>query len=119
MLLPLALLLLCPLAQDPPSDPPAPAGPQPYEEQLAGTTLSFEMLPIEAGTAEMGRLFGLGTGFEEREIAPFYMARLEVTWDLYDVFVYGYDLPRGAEPTDGVTRPTRPYIAADHGFRQL
>ena len=116
MLLPLALLFLCPCAQDPPAEELAPTRPQPYEEQLAGTTLSFEMLPIEAGTAEPGRIFGLGVGFEEREIAPFYMARFELTWDLYDVFVFGYDVPRGEQPSDGVTRPTRPYIAADHGF---
>ena len=91
-----------------------------FTQELAGTTLSIEMLPIPGRIDDPNKEFGLGPGFEIEDFQPFYMSRLEITWDLYDVFVYGYDLPRDAERTgeqaDGVTRPTRPYIAADHGF---
>ena len=104
-MLPLLLTLLCLSSQDAPLEAPVPAGPRPYEEQLSGTTLAFEMLPIPGGSSVSGE-----------EPAAFYMARFETTWDLYDVFVFGYDVPRGEQPADGVTRPTRPYIAADHGF---
>lgn len=106
------LLLALPLLL--PQAPAQEAGPAPYTQELDGTTLSFVMRPIPGGTLEVpatedGAAVSL-------EVEPFFMAELETTWDLYDVLVFGFDRPRGEEPTDGVTRPTKPYIAADHGF---
>ncbi|MBS1724155.1 MAG: SUMF1/EgtB/PvdO family nonheme iron enzyme [Armatimonadetes bacterium] len=52
------------------------------------------------------------------EIKPFWIGETEVLWDLYDVFAYRLDLPpdqRGAEK-EGVSRPSKPYGAADRGF---
>lgn len=58
-----------------------------------------------------------GPGGQRRvEVAPFWIGRTEVTWDLYDVFAFGLDSvePRGA--ADARARPSRPYGAPDYGF---
>jgi hypothetical protein len=48
---------------------------------------------------------------------PLWMSRDETTWDLYDAMVYRLDMEDPAmEPTDGITRPTKPYIMADRGW---
>lgn len=48
---------------------------------------------------------------------PLWMSREEATWDLYDAMVYRLDQDDPAvEPTDGITRPTKPYIMADRGW---
>ncbi|MCH2136308.1 MAG: SUMF1/EgtB/PvdO family nonheme iron enzyme [Phycisphaerales bacterium] len=48
---------------------------------------------------------------------PLWVARDETTWDLYDAMVYRLDQEDPAvEPTDGLTRPTKPYIMADRGW---
>jgi len=68
---------------------------RPYVERprLANNGGSFEMLPIPGGTftigspdAEAGRMPNEGP---RREIAiePFWMAKLEITWDLYEPFM--------------------------------
>ncbi|MCH2138089.1 MAG: SUMF1/EgtB/PvdO family nonheme iron enzyme [Phycisphaerales bacterium] len=49
--------------------------------------------------------------------APLWISREETTWDLYDAMVYRLDQEDpAAEPTDGLTRPTKPYIMADRGW---
>ena len=100
----------------------------PYTETISGTTVSFEMLPIPAGTVE---LKDPETGETRQvEVGPFWMARTETTWDMYDVFVYELDTPQDetdsadddengeAEPSpvDAVSRPSKPYIPPDRGF---
>ncbi|MFT5422339.1 MAG: sulfatase activating formylglycine-generating enzyme [Phycisphaerales bacterium] len=68
--------------------------------RIPGTTVSFNMIetPAEGG----GTLWVLDT---------------EVTWDLYDVFVYQLDTPEEDEiPTDAVSRPSKPYVPPDRGF---
>lgn len=40
----------------------------------------------------------------------------EVTWDMYDLFVYGEDEPNDHPAHDAITKPTKPYIAMDRGF---
>lgn len=48
---------------------------------------------------------------------PMWLTRDEITWDLYDAMVYRLDQADPAiEPTDGITRPTKPYIMADRGW---
>lgn len=84
----------------PRADDPQPQ-PQPFTQTVPGTTATLQMVPIPP-------LPG-GT--------PLYMATTEITWDLYDVFVYRLDedsaSPSGA---DAVSRPSRPYIPPDRGY---
>ena len=49
---------------------------------------------------------------------PFWIAKTEMTWDLYDIFVYGLDQPERTDESgvDAITRPSKPYIAMDRGF---
>jgi formylglycine-generating enzyme required for sulfatase activity len=101
------------LVDEPIPDPrePAPAtGSEPFTVTLPGTTVDLELLPVPGGTYL--------TADGAVQIAPFYMARTETTWDAYDVFVFRLDLPEEQRmgSADGVTRPTKPYISVDRGF---
>jgi len=40
----------------------------------------------------------------------------EITWDLYDIYVFELDEPDGSSQADAVTRPSKPYIPPDRGF---
>lgn len=72
-----------------------PAQPAQFTQPIAGTAVDLEMV----------RVGGLWFG------------RTEVTWDAYDVFVFGFDRPPGeAEGADALTRPSKPYISMDRGF---
>jgi formylglycine-generating enzyme required for sulfatase activity len=74
-----------------------------YKEELKGTTVSFEMLPFKP--KDGGK--------------PFYVAKTETTWDLYDVFLFGFDeeSPDNTTPeAEAVSRPSKPYISMDRGF---
>lgn len=98
-----------------------------FEQTIPGTTISFTMIPIPGGVVDVEReVAAPEEGGEatkeivEVEVAPFYMLSTEVTWDLYDVLVFRFDLPepdrRGKADPDGISRPTNPYIATDRGY---
>ena len=84
-----------------------------YRETLAGTTVTFEMVPVPGGRVAIGG---------GRDVAPLYVGRTEVTWDLYDVFALGLDAaaPSSAAGAgagaDAVARPSNPYGAPDYGW---
>jgi formylglycine-generating enzyme required for sulfatase activity len=98
---------------------------RPYTERLAGA--SFEMLPISGGTftmgspaAEKGRSADEGPQVKV-VIDPFWMAKVETTWDLYDLYWKDESIPgsdrRLSMPIitkDAITRPSNPY--ADETF---
>lgn len=71
-----------------------------YQETIPGTIVHFEMVPVPGGQG----------------IAPFYLGRTEVTWDMYDVFALGLDAKTPAGAPDAVARPSRPYGAPDYGW---
>ena len=76
----------------------------PFREDVKGTALHFDMVPVTPRDAA---------------IKPFLIAKVETTWDLYDVFLFGFDQkePGGSTPeADAVTRPSKPYISMDRGF---
>ena len=75
---------------------------------IPGTALSFSMRGVPGGTVTM-------PDGSSVEVGAFRMGETEVTWDLYDVFVYNLDEKEGGE-ADAVTRPSKPYIAMDRGF---
>ena len=124
------------LAQQATSESPvSPAAMKPYVEKIAGTDLTFEMLPIPGGTFEMGSP-DKETKRKEDEgpvhavtINPFWMGKHEVTWDEYDQFCFSLDIKKKTRagvdltkqaPTemaaDAVTRPTPPYADMTFGF---
>jgi len=102
----------------PPPSAPRPAPPaapvdagagRPYVQDLAGTVVSIPMRPVAPGL---------------------WLSATEITWDAYDVLVFGLDKPgdpaaplgangaaneevRGA---DAVLRPTHPHMVTDRGW---
>lgn len=89
---------------------------KPYKAVVPGLDPVIEMVPIRGGTFQMG-----STGKADEQpvhtvkLEPFWMARLEVTWDLYRQFQFskatGADLD-----VDAVSHPTRPYVEMSFGM---
>lgn len=107
------------------------SGMKPYVETIPGTNVSFEMVPIPAGTFKMGSPADeKGRGDDEGpphdvSIPAFWMGKTEVTWDEYDIFAFSHDISRDkpapadkqqAAGADAVTRPTPPYADESFGF---
>jgi formylglycine-generating enzyme required for sulfatase activity len=103
----------------------APADFKAYTEKVGEA--SFDMVPIAAGTFTMGSPeTEKGRGADEGpqfkvQVAPFWMAKVETTWDLFDIYWKDENIPEGdkrrEEPVvgkDALTRPTPPY--ADETF---
>ncbi len=102
-----------------------------YTEELSGTLVEFEMIPVPGGTYEMANPEEPGTTLT-CELKSFWIGKTEVTWDEYDVYMYKLDEeePGGSEaqgsseeqeegePTtpEAVARPSKPYGAPDLGF---
>jgi len=84
------------------------AAPQAYRETIAGTVLTFEMVPVPGGKVTVAG--------QAVEVKPFLIGRTEVTWDMYDVFALGLDAPKSGTGADAVARPSQPYGAPDHGW---
>lgn len=97
-----------PTAQPVAKAPAAPSAPQtdrkPFTQDVPPAAFSFEMIPIP--------------GSADGRIKPFYLAKTELTWEAFDVFVYRLDEEKGDNPpgVDAVTRPSKPYIPPDRGF---
>jgi formylglycine-generating enzyme required for sulfatase activity len=101
-----------------------------YTETIPGAGIKFEMVPVPGGTFIMGSpLEEPGRSADEgpqRRVAirPFWMGRLEVTWDEYDAFAFGRGVSKPNQPADtqtskqadAVTRPTPPYSDESFGF---
>ena len=85
-----------------------------YEQKISGTTVSFKMVPIPAGSFIMGspqnqkgHRADEGPATEVK-LSAFWMEEHEVTYDEYVLFL---DEGRDTGPLpDGVTRPSPPYI---------
>lgn len=86
----------------------APGASQAYRENVAGTVVTFEMVPVPGGIVTVAG--------QAVQVKPFFIGRTEVTWDLYDVFSLGLDLPKGGADVDAVARPSQPYGAPDYGW---
>jgi len=94
-----------------------------YDQEIHGTGLHFSMQPIPAGSYPMGSDHG---NLDEQpvhdvKIDAFWMGTHEVTWDIYELFIYKEleathtkgGLP---EDVDAVTRPTKPYLDMTFGM---
>jgi formylglycine-generating enzyme len=102
-----------------------------FTEYLPGSAVSFDMVAIPGGTYMMGspedepfRNQDEGP-VREVEISPFFMARIEVSWDEYMAFfkqtgAQGKSsdtyLNADREDVDGISGPTPPYGAPDQGW---
>ena len=102
----------------------------PYTETIPETQVTFDMVPVPAGTFEMGSPESEpGRQADEGpqhtvKLPAFYMGKIEVTWDEYDQFGFSLDLQRkrklgtqlSKEGADAVSRPTPPYADESWGW---
>jgi formylglycine-generating enzyme required for sulfatase activity len=74
---------------------------EPYTEKIAGTLLSFDMVPVPA------------TG----DASAFWISRTEVTWDMYDEYLFGQEaLPAPPPGVEAIARPSKPYVRPGERF---
>lgn len=98
-----------------------------YTQALTGTDLKFDMVAIPGGEFKMGSPEN-ETGRKPDEgpqhmvkLSPFWIGKYEVTWDLFEPFVYkNFEARRSVEPirpeVDAITRPTKPYLDMTFGM---
>lgn len=98
-------------------------GPTAYKQQIDGTMLSFEMLAIPGGQFIMGSKKGKADEMPVHtvKVDPFWMSTFEVTWDIYEPFLYkDYETAHSTAPVpanvDAITRPTKPYLDMTFGM---
>lgn len=95
-----------------------------YTEQIEGTDLSFDMVAVPKGSFRMGSDKGNDDEkpVHEVELDAFWIGKYEVTWDLFEPFLYkDFELTKskgGKIPpnVDAVTRPTKPYLDMTFGM---
>lgn len=86
---------------------------QPYTDTIPGALLSFTMLPVTAGPVTIAGANGRATV----NVPAFWIAKNEITWDIYDIFAFRLDVAREDRPKIDITaRPSRPYGAPDKGY---
>lgn len=92
----------------------APAGAQqvPVRDSIPGTLVTFEMVPVPGGSVS----FEAWDGTRSETVAPFLIGRTEVTWDMYDVFMFGLDGDAATGEADAIARPSPPYAVPDYGW---
>lgn len=102
-----------------------------YRQEVPGTRLSIDMVPIPGGTFLMGSP-STEKGHKPDEgpvrkvrISPFWMAKLEITWDLYEQWSLDLDrqnrdktkgVTKADQSADAVTRPSKPYVDMSFGM---
>jgi formylglycine-generating enzyme required for sulfatase activity len=104
----------------------------PYTNAIPGTSVTYVMLPIPGGEFVMGspenepgRKPDEGPQHKVK-IAPFWMAKFEITWNEYELFMYPEDEKKLAKAlggevyvdkvADAVTRPSKPYVEMSFGM---
>jgi len=95
-----------------------------YTQTINGTDLSFDMKAIPAGSFQMGSTSGKPDEqpVHTVELDGFWMGIYEVTWDLFEPFLYkDFEAVKsndGKIPVnvDAVTRPTKPYLDMTFGM---
>lgn len=107
-------------------------GMQPYSTTIAGSDVSFDMVPIPGGKFKMGSPDSEAgrkpdeSPVHEVAIAPFWMGKCEVTWNEFELFMYPDEekktrAPKQLDPalnrlTDAITHPTQPYVEMSFGM---
>ncbi|WP_411275067.1 formylglycine-generating enzyme family protein [Daejeonella sp.] len=93
-----------------------------YTQNIPGVSLKFEMTAIPGGEFKMGsELTDPGNKKDEGplhlvKISPFWMSSQEITWDIYELFVYqDFDQTKNLG-VDAVSRPSKPYLDMTFGM---
>ncbi|WP_297336460.1 SUMF1/EgtB/PvdO family nonheme iron enzyme [Algoriphagus sp.] len=97
---------------------------EPYTQQIPGTEVQFDLVPIPEGSFLMG---SDESPFEDEKpthavkIDAFWMGTHEITWDIFELFLdKNYELALTEEPiselVDGLTRPSIPYLDMTFGM---
>lgn len=99
---------------------------QPYQQAIKGSNLSFEMVAIPSGSFMMGSEKGQEDEKPVHEVYldAFWMSAHEITWELYEMFLFKDFEARGLNnqlppDLDAMTRPTRPYIDMTFGMGKV
>ena len=103
-----------------------------YTQQIPGSGVKFEMLPIPGGKFLMGSPNSEAdrkndeSPQHEVQISPFWMGKCEVTWNEYELWSMGLDAQRrklknlapaeNDKLADAIVRPTRPYSDMTFGM---
>ena len=93
-----------------------------YIQSIPGVSVKFGMVAIPGGEFKMGSSAN-EPGHKNDEgplhsvkISPFWMSTHEMTWDLYELFVYqDYDETTSLN-VDAITRPSKPYLDMTFGM---
>ncbi len=117
------------VAAEPPTVEPATTKHQSYVEPIPGTELGIEMVAVPGGRFRLGSPEGEASRSPDEgpavevAVGPFWMAKLEITWDLYDAFRLTGKADSGKDEgtetaldADAVTRPTKRYGDESFGF---
>ncbi len=94
-----------------------------YRQNIEGSDLTIEMIPIKGGkffsgspSTEVGHMRD-EEPIHQVEVSDFWMSSMEVTWDLYELFLYRdiddqKSATRGAVnlQVDGISAATMPYV---------
>lgn len=98
-----------------------------YQQPLPGSDLFIDMVAIQGGVFKMGspadekgRRTDEGPQVDVR-VAPFWIGKYEISWDIYEYFIYESGDPTVAQESalqdvDGITRPTPPYLDMTMGM---
>lgn len=95
---------------------------EPYTQRLSMPNASFNLVPIKAGSFTMGSASSeKGRNKDEGpqhkvSVGAFWMSTHEITWDVYDKFVYRDSTNKPPSAVDGITGPTKPYIDITFGM---
>ncbi len=91
---------------------PVAAQPAVLRDSVPGALFAVELVRVPGGEVTVaGRM-----GMETVTVAPFYIGRTEVAWELYDLYAFGLDSVRARGTASAIARPSRPYGAPDYGF---
>jgi formylglycine-generating enzyme len=101
-----------------------------FTEYVPGTSVKFDMVAVPGGTFEMGSPPDEAFREEDEgpqaevEVSPFFMGKIEVTWDEYLAFFketgsegrLEYGKITNLDEVDAITGPTPPYGDPDQGW---
>ncbi|HWP30993.1 MAG TPA: SUMF1/EgtB/PvdO family nonheme iron enzyme [Fimbriimonadales bacterium] len=81
-----------------------------FEEKIPSTLSSFRMRRVPDGEITINK--------KKYSIKNIYFSETEITWDVYDIWLYRLDLTaeERAKGIDAESRPSKPYGAPDRGF---
>lgn len=98
-----------------------------YTQQVDGMSLSFDMIAIPEGKFLMGSPATAKESNKDEQpqhevkVSPFWMSKFEITWNLFEPFVYkDFEISQNVDPipaeVDAVSRPTKPYLDMTFGM---